>query len=343
MQKERGKLNHKNTFNILFILIFSFFLFGYFIATNNPIELLYILKNAEKQFLLLAFICIVFYWILDGVSLYLVSSRLAPKFHLKMALQTSMLGQLFNCITPFASGGQPIQAYRMVKYGVNLGNSTSILLAKFIIYQTILTIYSLVVLIFKFHFFLERISNFSYLVFIGFAINTFVVLFLLSIGFFPRFTKKTMIALLSLLAKMKLVKKEEEKKKNIETEFSNFYVSFHYLKKHGRLILENSMIVFFQLTFFYLIPYFICLALGAEQVSLWNVVSAGAFVLMISSFVPLPGASGGSEGSFYLFFSIFFQRTGSIGIAIFLWRIITFYITILIGILFSKPVRNREK
>lgn len=332
----------KNSFNIAFITISTIILFSYFIISDNLKQLIFILKNSSKIFLLCALVCIIIYWIFDAISLYLVSHKLAPSFKFKKTLQTSMIGQLFNCITPFASGGQPIQAYSMVKYGIPLGTSSSILLAKFIVYQTVLTFYSLFTLIFKFRYFSEKVSGFSYIVFIGFAVNTIVVLFLIGIGFFPKITEKILLHIIELLSKFKILRNKNKKEtivQNISIEISNFYESFQFLKSNITLIIHTSIVVILQLTFFYLIPYFICLALNASNINIANIISAGAFVLMVSSFIPLPGASGGAEGSFYLFFAPFFTQTGSIGIAIFLWRILTFYFTILIGAIFSKPIK----
>jgi uncharacterized protein (TIRG00374 family) len=63
-------------------------------------------------------------------------------------------------------------------------------------------------------------------------------------------------------------------------------------------------------------------------------MAAQAFVTMVAAFVPLPGASGGAEGSFFLFYSMFFTQ-GTIFPAIILWRIITFYFNILFGCIFT--------
>lgn len=340
-----AKLNDnfkKNSFNIIFIIISTLILLTYFIISDNRKQLVYILKNSNKIFLLCALACIIIYWIFDAVSLYLVSHKLAPYFKFKKTLQTSMVGQLFNCITPFASGGQPMQAYTMVKYGISLGISSSILLAKFIVYQTILTLYSLFTLIFKFQYFSEEVSGFSYIVLFGFAINTVVVLFLIGIGFFPKITEKILLHIIELLSKFKIIRNKNKKEiiiQNISVEIENFYKSFQFLKSNTIVIIHTSIVVILQLTFFYLIPYFICLALNASNINIVNIISAGAFVLMVSSFIPLPGASGGAEGSFYLFFAPFFTQAGSIGIAIFIWRIFTFYLTILIGAIFSKPIK----
>lgn len=48
--------------------------------------------------------------------------------------------------------------------------------------------------------------------------------------------------------------------------------------------------------------------------------------------IPTPGGSGGVEGLFVLFIGPLIDRPGFIGLAVFLWRILTYYISIVIGI-----------
>lgn len=62
-------------------------------------------------------------------------------------------------------------------------------------------------------------------------------------------------------------------------------------------------------------------------------------MLMITSFIPLPGGSGGAEAGFYLFFGMFFPQSGVIAIAILIWRIFTFYMPIVAGVIFSNIVK----
>ena len=55
--------------------------------------------------------------------------------------------------------------------------------------------------------------------------------------------------------------------------------------------------------------------------------------------MPLPGASGGAEGSFVLFFGKFFGQ--DIVAAMFLWRLLTYYVNIAFGGLFLRLGRKK--
>lgn len=54
-------------------------------------------------------------------------------------------------------------------------------------------------------------------------------------------------------------------------------------------------------------------------------------MMLASLFMPTPGGSGGLEGLFVIFQGPLFENKGFIGIAVFMWRVISFYITIGLG------------
>lgn len=332
----------KNILTIITIVIPAFILFVCIFYNDSPVNIIQVLKDTKLRWLACAALSMVVSWFLESLSLHIMSNKISKKLKFKNAIQTSMIGQLFNCITPFASGGQPMQAYCMVKCGIPIGQASSILLTKFIIYQIVLTVYSLLALIFKFKFFADSVSGFGYLVLVGFFINLIVVVCLAGIGFFPKITKKFLNLIIRILSKFNLVKNKEEKIKSVDTEMDNFYESFQFFRQNIFAIIQSSIIMFLQLTAFFIIPYFICLALGVPNIDLLTIISAGAFVLMITSFVPLPGGSGGAETGFYLFFSIFFPQTGVIAIAILIWRAFTFYMPIIAGMLFSNAIKSKK-
>ena len=103
-----------------------------------------------------------------------------------------------------------------------------------------------------------------------------------------------------------------------------------------KLYLPVVLLTILQITLNSSIPYMIYRSFGLppEAVSLWTMLAAQQFVAMVSAFIPLPGASGGAEGSFLLFFGKFFGDT--IAPAILLWRTITYYLNIALGAVVSS-------
>ena len=90
------------------------------------------------------------------------------------------------------------------------------------------------------------------------------------------------------------------------------------------------LLTFFQLTCYFLVPYCLYRGFGLTNVSIVDIIAATAFVLMVTSFIPLPGGSGGAEGGFYIIFGMFFIGKYIVP-AILVWRIITYYMWMVIG------------
>ena len=308
-------------------------------------NLLNMFAMLNPVWLVFAVLFMVFYWLLEGIVLHDIVKSFHHQQKLSHSLQTSMIGQLFNCLTPFSSGGQPVQAFHMKRTGVPLGIASGSLMIKFIVYQFCLTVYSIVVLLFFWQPLSQQVSGFGYLVFIGFAVNFGVMLGLLCICFFRGFTEKLVKGLVRILAKIHIVKDKEKTLSYVDGELEAFHKSFVDIKTHKWMVIRASVLSFVQLTVYFMIPYFICLAFGIRGISVLMVVSAQAFVVMISSFVPLPGAAGGAEFSFKTFFSPFFSPYHiSVNPAMLLWRFITFYLPIIVGTCFmaASPKPTEE-
>lgn len=318
--------------NIIIIFIALIGIMGY-VGITEASNLKILLSQVNFIWMIGVVFLMVAYWGLETLILHNITKKFHPRQKFKSSLQTTMIGQFFNCITPFSSGGQPMQAFHMVKTGVPFGIASSCLLNKFIIYQVVLTLYSLVVLGMKLGEFSSRINGFVYMVLIGFLINTAVVIALLSIMFFKRFTVRIVFAIIDLLVKVKWIKEGVQKKKYVLHEFENFYRSFQYTKKHKKMVFSAALLSSLQLTVYFLVPYFILRAFGLEA-SIFSMIAAQAFVLMISSFVPLPGAAGGAELSFFAFFKLFFPAN-LLNISVLVWRLATFYLTICVGMCFT--------
>lgn len=318
--------------NIIIIFVALIGIMGY-VGMTEASNLKMLFSQVNFIWMIGIVFLMVAYWGLEILTLHNITKKFYPRQKFKSSLQTTMIGQFFNCITPFSSGGQPMQVFHMVKTGVPFGIASSCLLNKFIIYQVVLTLYSLVVLGMKLGEFSSRINGFVYMVLIGFLINTAVVIALLSIMFFKRFTVSIVFATIDLLVKVKWIKEGLQKKKYVLHEVENFYTSFQYIKKHKKIVLSIALLSTLQLTIYFLVPYFILRAFGLEA-SIFSMIAAQAFVLMISSFIPLPGAAGGAELSFVAFFKLFFPAN-LLNISVLVWRLATFYLTICVGMCFT--------
>lgn len=316
----------------------------YMCFVDDPAAILDALLKAKPQFLLLAVAFILIYWFLEAVGLHIISKAITPGVKFKDILTVAVIGQYFNCITPFASGGQPIQAYYMVKYGANLGSSLTALLSKFISYQFVLTIYSLVLLVLRLPVVTDQPLMIT-LVIVGYAVNAVVIVCLFMLAFFKKPTVKIAHFIVRLLGKIHIVRDVPAKLKYIDDEMDMYCENFRFIKSKPWLVVKVCLVTVLQLTVYFGISFVIYLGFGCSGSDLLTILACQAFVLLISSFVPLPGALGAAESSYVLFFQPIFGPF--VNLSTFIWRFLTFYFAIIVGMIVTfaanRGIGKREQ
>ena len=104
------------------------------------------------------------------------------------------------------------------------------------------------------------------------------------------------------------------------------------MKSEYRMMGRVCVVTLLQLFFYYMIPYFIMLALGIHHINFVMVVSQHLLIFMINSLFPIPGRAGGAEYSFV-------HSNTKLVLAMILWRLITYYFGMVAGMiaLMIKP------
>ena len=78
------------------------------------------------------------------------------------------------------------------------------------------------------------------------------------------------------------------------------------------------------------------------EVSIFKVIVAIAYVMVIGSFVPIPGGTGGIEYSFIFFFQ-YLIKGSIVHAAMLVWRLISYYLGMIFGAIALALYRKREK
>ena len=103
------------------------------------------------------------------------------------------------------------------------------------------------------------------------------------------------------------------------------------MQKNKPILLKSIGLNILKLTVLYSIPFFCSLAMNVSLSwkHFFDLIGITAFVYLISDFVPLPGASGGSEGSFFILLRYFLKSSTSATLLV--WRFATYYAGLIIG------------
>lgn len=342
------KVMKKIIYKLLVILSSAIILLALLFFTKGLDQLINLLKNINYYWIGAAFGGMLLYWVADALTLQLITRSLFEEQRFLDSFKVTMVGQFFNSITPFATGGQPAQAYVMVKDGVKPGHSITILVVKSIFFQTTLVLYTLAATITKITFFNSSIPHFMFLYLLGLGVNLIVISTYILSFYSREAAEKIVRFIFKILRKLKFLKNIDKTKSKIEAEIVSFDEGVEVLKKNKKVLIKAFILQISQLTFYFIIPYFIYIGLHTGRIngiSLWTMIATQSIVTMITFLIPSPGSTGGAEGTGYLFFSLFFKHRVVIPV-ILIWRIITYYLPVVFGGLVSalapeKPLKNK--
>ena len=140
---------------------------------------------------------------------------------------------------------------------------------------------------------------------------------------------------------MRLVKNKALTASRADAALEDFHVSVNLLTKSpGQFFLLLLLSICEALSLMSII-YFVYRGLGLNAHPYSDLLTMQAMLHIAASFTPLPGASGAQEGGFYLFFESFFPKS-IIFAAMFVWRFITYYLSIICGFI-AVLIDNTKK
>lgn len=317
----------KNAFLLVAILVIIL----YFILKDDFVNIINTLARADFRWIAFAIVFIFIYWLLRTSSLFMIAKEYSKKLKFSQIFNLTLITQFFNGITPFSSGGQPMEVYYLSKTGIKATKGTNIILQNFILYQMALIVHGIIAIALNYHFhFFKEVAILKELTLIGFIINTLVGVGLLFISFSTKFNKMVVDILIKLCYKLRIVKDKEKAIERWSTRLSEFHESATLLTEKKSLFVKGFVYNFLALATFYIIPLFVIYGLGHFDINAIEAICASAYVLIIGAFVPIPGGSGGIEYGFIQFFGNFVK--GSVlSASLLVWRFITYYLGIILG------------
>lgn len=336
--------NKKYFFNIALILIIGGV--SIYLSIGKQFDqVIHAFEEARISWIAVMGIVMFSYYLFDALSLWYFGLAYKKDYSFKQSFINAISGTFFNGITPFASGGQFAQVYIFNKQGIPPTNSASILLMCFICYQSVLVLYTGIVLLFKYQYFVEDQPAVFSLAILGFLINFVVILGLFGGAKSKKLQNFLTHNVLRFLSKIHIVKDYESTCVKIEQYLADFREQLNFLQRNKPVLVKSCLCYFMKLTIIYSMPFFAAKALNLN-VS-WNqffdFLGLCSFIYLINAFLPIPGASGGSEGVYVLLFS--FLGTVGTSSSLFLWRFMSYYMGLIIGgLVFSMNKEiNRSK
>ncbi|NLO96923.1 MAG: flippase-like domain-containing protein [Peptococcaceae bacterium] len=339
-------MKHK-LFNYLFTLAIIAVTI-YILASSTELGIIPVLiKITDLKFLCGGFICMLLYWLSDMLIIKTLFSFAQTRQSYLSSFKLTMIGQYYNLITPFASGGQPAQILTMTNnLKLSVGLATSLTISKFLIYHIVITIFPLFMLILKPSLILEQTVIGRTIIFVGMIVNLFGLLLIIGLCFNSKIVYRIVLLIVTILQKFKLAKNIQAA--DISHHINVYKTSLNNFLANKKILILVSGFCLVQVTAYFSVTYFVYLSLGLSQASLLDILAIQSLLYTAINTIPTPGNVGSSEGLFYLVFGIVFPSKLII-YAIILWRLIIYYFNlavtglfVLFNHLYLRFITNRQ-
>ena len=318
----------------------------FFIAFSNQD-----LKNAwdairEMNLLWLGciFACWLLYTVFDGMNYWFYLRGQGFKISIGRAVNVALIGFYYCNITPGSAGGQPMQVNSLRKAGIPVGYGTMAVTVRFITNQTMTSVIAVVLYILNRDFVHQQLAGAIWLVRIGWLINFAAVPLVLLAAFKRNWVQKLAEMLIGWLAKLRLVRNREAAVSKVTEVLDTYHTALLDLMHSPKEILLQFICSTLGLLALFGTTVFVYYAFGQTGTPWHQVLTLSCLLFVSASYTPLPGASGAQEGGFLLYFRDVF-RNGTIGVALLIWRLFTYYLYLIVGvftILLEKMILRRE-
>lgn len=321
----------KNILNMLLLTLVTIIVL-YISLKDNFYDVIMGLTKINVFWIIIALIFVFGYSYLRSLSLYNFVKKFKNDIRFTKILKITFITQFFDGITPSSTGGQPYQLYALTKEEIKLTDATNIVIQNFIVYQIALILLGFVAVISNNYLNLFKdLGTIKKLIILGFIINVIVIIGLFSLAFMKKLNKIIGKILVKVLSKLKIIKNKEKVLNSMNEYIDRFHDGARILLKDKINFIKMILINLLSLMLLYTVPAILIFGLGDyTSINVYYAIITSTYVMLIGSFIPIPGASGGLEYAFTKFYGTFI--TGStLTLIMLLWRTLTYYLGIIIG------------
>lgn len=294
--------------------------------------------NVNVWFALLLVAVVLGVMVLDCSKFGIINKTVTGKVKLSTSVKVSFLGKYYDGITPFSTGGQPMQIYYLNTKKISGGNSTAIVFIRYFSSVFTWTILGAALMIVgTVNDVLVATTGKTLLLvagWVGIAINLAIPVFITLFLLFPKFMYKLTWGIVRLGKKMKIVKDEEATIKKATKVVDDFRHCFKVMVTTPLNLILLILVSFAEAFLTFSVPYFVMKAFSCDVSGQFiKIMTLNVFATFGVSFIPTPGNSGVMEGMAALAFSA--AAGATLSWAVLVWRFAVYYIYILVGLIIS--------
>lgn len=323
----------KIVWNTVFLItVFLLTIYGVFYGEDLG-AMMDALRRADIKWLIPGVALVTFFIWGESIIIWYMMRSFGIRLKKRICFLFSSVGFFFSCITPSATGGQPMQIYFMKKEKIPIPFATVILMIITITYKLVLVVVGVSVMLFGRGFMRRYLGSIIPVFYLGVALNVFCVTFMTVLVFHPILAESVIEKGMSFMERFRILKHSQARREKFHAAMQVYRETAVYLREHGMVLFYVILITFVQRIALFAVTWMVYLAFHMKGTSMWDVVLLQAVISVSVDMLPLPGGMGISES---LFLKIFLPVFGAITLpAMVVSRGLGYYSQLLISALFT--------
>ena len=330
-EKKQKSLKSKLIWSVVFIVIAALTIWA--ITSQEGFTLkgfISFLGNMHPGWLVCAFLGTAGFIVFEALAIMTIIKSFGYKRPFRKGIVYSTSDIYFSAITPSASGGQPASAYFMMRDGIPGSMTTVALIVNLVMYSFAIVIIGIVSILLKPSIFMNFPLTGQIFIGLGAVLLIGLALFFLMILYKSHILLKIGNTLLTLLAKIHIIRNLDGKKARLQCAICEYNSHVSHLKGKGSMLVRALIFNVLQRSSLISVCLFTYLAAGGDPSLAIDVWVSQCLVVVGTNMIPIPGAMGISDIMLiWAFTGIGFSEAGAMNLNL-ASRGISFYFSVLI-------------
>lgn len=326
-----SKKARKNLLNALFLVALIVATIWMVFRDQDLGEIVNIITNIAPTFLVAGFVMVITYVCSESIIIKYLLATVHIKARLLNCVRYSFVGFFYSCITPSATGGQPMQIFYMKRQNIDIPTATIILMLVTIEYKFVLVFIGLAVAIFGQGLVQSLSADVQFFLYLGIALNVFCVSFMSLLVFLPGTAKFLIMKGFALLKKCHLMKEKNNRTERLDASMETYRGASKFLKENKLVIFNTTIISFIQRFFLFAITYLVYRSFGLSTETFFTITILQAIISISVDMLPLPGGMGISEGLYLRIFAPIFGTASLTTASMLVSRGFSYYVLVIVS------------
>lgn len=288
----------KRILNFLFlVLVFSLTVWAVF-GGQDLEQLMEYISQINVLYLIPAVLCVLAFVLGESVIIYYLFRVLGNKVHFSRCCLYSFIGFFYSCITPSASGGQPMQVVAMRKDRIPVAVSSVVLVVVAVTYKLVLVLIGATVMLLRPEKLMMYLDPVAPIIYIGMVLNVICITALLVLLFVPNLVRNLGHVFFRFVNWIRPFKNLQAQEDRLERILGEYQGAAQFFRSHKLVMVNVLILTIVQRVVLFLVTWFTYRAFSLSGESLPVIVSLQAMISVAADMMPLPGGMGVSETIF---------------------------------------------